>query len=60
MIEPDAATCRAALMLLLHGMPVEQQAHAARFLLRETEQLYVSGRCPPPAWIGELRYELSM
>lgn len=59
MREPDTATCRTAHLTLFYGMAVEQQAHGAGFLVRELERLYISGRCTPPAWIGELRYEFT-
>lgn len=58
MNEPDITTIRAAIKILLHGLVPEQRAHAADFLLRELERLYLAAARPPPSWIGELRFAL--
>jgi hypothetical protein len=55
--EPDAATVRAAVLILFHGVRPEQAPHMVSFLLGELERLYVAGGCTPPAWLGALRQE---
>lgn len=55
MTEPSPASCRAAILILLHGLSEEQRQNAALFLLRDIDEMYVSGGRPAPSWIGELR-----
>jgi hypothetical protein len=55
--EPDVAKYRAALLVLLHAYPPEQQGHAAFFLLSEAERLYLAGGITPPPWIRTLSDE---
>jgi hypothetical protein len=57
--EPDAATARAALLILFRGVPAEQQRHMVVFLLGELERLYMAARRTPPAWLGPLRQEFA-
>jgi hypothetical protein len=52
---PDAGTCRAAIAILLHGLPAEQREHATVFLLNELERLYASAGHPAPVWVAVLR-----
>lgn len=54
MTEPSPASCRAAILVLLHGLADEQRQNAAAFLLRDIVDKYVAGGRPPPTWIGEL------
>jgi hypothetical protein len=55
MTEPSTASCRAAILILLHGLADEQRQHAAVFLLRDIEEKYLAGGRPAPTWIGKLR-----
>jgi len=55
MTEPSPASCRAAILILLHGLAEEQRPNAAVFLLRDIEEKYAAGGRPAPTWIGELR-----
>jgi hypothetical protein len=55
MTEPTAASCRAAILILLHGLSDEQRPNAAVFLLRDIEDKYTAAGCPAPTWIGGLR-----
>lgn len=52
---PDAGTCRAAIAVLLQGLPAEQREHATVFLLNELERLYGSAGQPAPTWVTVLR-----
>ena len=59
MNEPDPATCRNALLVLLHKLAPEQRAHATGFLLGHLEGLYLSAGVAPPDWINVLRASLA-